>query len=447
MTVAELDGGPGADDIRKLLMALPYNEPSTVLYQLLGFLVDSAKGVVRTTFEDLAEQKTEMPVGTTLALIEQGMAVLSAIHARLYASMERTLAVLDRINRMYLTDEQVKDETGELLARARDYDGPLDVIPVADPRIFSEVQRFAQMQVVAQRADVRPMLYNLRKVELMILERLKFPNPEQLLIPPPDPTEMNAVNENVAATLGRPITAFPEQDHLAHIQAHVDYLQSPFFGMLPPIMTRFLPVITQHLVEHITLWYASRVYELASKAGNRDFSELLKFKDPETRREIDKVVALASTEAIDEAAQVFQKLPPIIAQAMQLVQQIQQQSMPQDPATAGRVAVEQMRGQTVMQTTQMNLADKKEDRQFRMAERLREINARVIEGGRKEQSADKREQFKQMAESDRANAANASKEFMNTQDNETALTIAQAEIESGEKVDVSTGTGINPQGE
>lgn len=460
--VEEMEGPLGVDDIRKLLMAIPFNEPSLVLFQLLGFLVKEGESVVRTTFEDLAEQKQDMPVGTTLALIEQGMAVMSAVHGRLFAAMQRTLSVLHRINRMYAEDDEIRNEAGELLARASDYDGPEDVIPVADPRIFSDVQRFAQMQVIADRAEKRPALYNQRRVELLILERLKFPNPEQLLVAAPDPKELNAVNENVAASLGRPITAFPEQDHLAHIQVHVDFMKSPFFGLLQPIMTRFMPAIVQHLVEHIVLWYASRVYEHASAAAGQDFAELLKLKDPETRREVDRTVALASMTVIDEANMVLKSLPPIVNEAMQMVQQMQQAMQPQDPTAAGRIATEQVRGQNQMQLEQArqqgkaqekqaDLADRADERRTRTQERLDELKLRVIEGQRDSQdkAADRdakmgQEQFKQAAETQRSNQDNAADIAMNTMDNNTALTIASAEIQSSEKVAVSTGTGINP---
>jgi hypothetical protein len=465
MQVNDLDGPVGADDIRKVLMAVPYNEPSLVLFQLLGFLVEQAEGVVRTTFEDLAEQKQDMPVGTTLALIEQGMAVMSAIHLRLIEAMQKTLAVLHRINRMYVTDDEIRDDTGQLLAKRDDYQGPLDVIPVADPNIFSEVQRFAQMQVIADRAEKRPALYNQRKVELMILERLKFPNPEQLLVAPPDPKELNAVNENVASTLGRPITAFPEQDHLAHIQAHVDFMFSPFFGMLEPIAMKLFPAMIQHLIEHIVLWYASRVYEHASAAAEQDFGQLLKFKDAETRREIDRAVALASTLTIDEAKEVLAQMPQVIKQAVQIVQSFQQAAQSNDPAQIMQ-AVEKIKGQNQLavedkkqqgkaqelsQTLAAQAQEKQAERLARNRDKIQELNLRVIEGKQdvqlqteKLQHDTRKEAMRQAAEDQRNEENNATKMAINSQDNETALVIAQAEIKSSEKVAVSTGTGSNP---
>lgn len=465
--LAELEGTMGADDIRKLVMALPFNEPSMVLYQLLGFLVQEAESVVRTTFEDMAEQKSDAPVGTTLALIEQGMSVMSAIHGRLYASMQKTLEVLHRINKMYITDDQIRNEVGELLARRDDYQGPLDVIPVADPRIFSEVQRFAQMQVVADRAEKRPALYNQRKVEMMILERLKFPNPEQLLVPAPEPKEMNPVNENVAATLGRPIAAFPEQPHLAHIQVHVEYMMSPFFGMLGPITSRFFPLMVPHLVEHITLWYASRVFEHLSAASGQDFSQLMKFKDPETSAARDEAVALAASLVIEEAPQVFEKLPPVIQQAMKILSDMAQQSQAADPAAQGMIAVEQAKGQNQQKLEQQRQQGNMQREQLRgqgqsqkdqtaatlkaadIQARLKELSLRVVEGRRDslEQSQDRsaemqREQLRQAADTQRTQDTNQTRLITNREDNTTALTIAGAEIESGEKVALSTGSSI-----
>jgi hypothetical protein len=471
--VMELEGNVGADDIRKLIMAMPYNEPSLVMFQLLGFLVTEGESVVRTTFEDLAEQKQDMPVGTTLALIEQGMAVMSAIHLRLYDAMQKTLNVLHRINRMYVQDDDIRDQTGQLLAKREDYQGPEDVIPVADPRIFSETQRFAQMQVIADRAEKRPALYNQRKVEMMILERLKFPNPEQLLVAAPDPKELNAVNENVASTLGRPITAFPEQDHLAHIQAHLDFMFSPFFGMLQPISIKLFPAMVQHLVEHIVLWYASRVYEHASAAAGTEFSELLKFKDPETRREVDRAVALASSLAIDEAAEVLKSMPNAIKKAMEIVQHFQQAQQEQDPTAQAMIAVEKIKGQNqqaledkkqqgkgqelqakaqeTQATTAANIQDKQAERLSRSQEKLRELNLRVVEGKREsgDKTADRahkmqQEAFQQDQENRRNREDNATKVAINTQDNETAMAIAAAEIESGERVAESTGGGSGP---
>mgnify|MGYP007122134859 FL=1 len=163
--VEEIEGGLNIDDVRKIAMPLPFNPPSPVLFQLLGFLVEAGKGVIRTSMEDLPDSNANAPVGTTLARIEQGMVVFNAIHARLHDAMGRMLRVLHRLNGMYLDDEKVEQDAGEELASRADFEGPMDVVPVSDPNIFSEAQRYAQVQAVAQRAQMLPQLYNLRKVE------------------------------------------------------------------------------------------------------------------------------------------------------------------------------------------------------------------------------------------------------------------------------------------
>src|SRR5690606_24839770 len=117
----------------KLIMAIPFNPPSLVLLQLLGLVTQEGASFVQTALDKLGEQRADMPVGTTLALIEQGLKTLSGIHGRLYNAMNHILAILHRLNRMYVTDEEIKDDTGELLARREDFQGPLDVVPVSDP--------------------------------------------------------------------------------------------------------------------------------------------------------------------------------------------------------------------------------------------------------------------------------------------------------------------------
>ncbi len=443
-TVTELEGGPGADDIRKLVMPFPFNPPSEALFKLLGFLVDAGQGVVRTTFEDFAENQQNMPVGTTLALIEQGMKVLSAIHGRMYTSMERTLQVLHRLNRMYITDEEIIDETGELLARREDYQGPEDVVPVADPRIFSEMQRYAQAQVIVQRADLKPDLYDQRKVEIALLERLKVSDPESYLRPAPTPTQMNAVNENVAATLGRPVAAFPEQDHLAHIQVHLDYLTSPIFGSLEPIARSFLPGIVPHLIEHIVLWYAQQVYEQATEAAGTDFAALQRFQDPETRKKVDETLAVASKGVIDEAQDTFAKVPDIILKAYQTIQQWQSQMAPQDPTAQTKLATEQMRGQNQLQLESMRQQGQQQKTTVGAQQRLAEINARMVEGGKNREAAITKTQIQESGSIQRQRMADMTKLDINTADNETAMAIATADSLQGEKSDMKNGNGINP---
>ena len=151
--VVEIEGAPGVDDVRKLAMPMPFNPPSQVLFELLGWLTNAAKGVVTTAEEKIADVNSNTPVGTTQALIEQGAAVFSSIHARLHESQARVLKVLSRINRWYLDDMTRGEVVEDLEIKREDFARVTDVIPVSDPHIFSETQRIAQMQAVLQMAN------------------------------------------------------------------------------------------------------------------------------------------------------------------------------------------------------------------------------------------------------------------------------------------------------
>lgn len=463
--VMEIEGGLAADDIRKLVMPLPYNQPSPVLFQLLGFLVDAGKGVIRTTMDDIADGNPNAPVGTTLAKIEQGMVVFSAIHSRLHNSMQKMLAILHRLNGMYLNDEDVEAEIGEELATREDFDGPLDVVPVSDPNIFSEAQRFAQVQAVAQRSAALPQLYNLRKVEERILDTLKIPNAKDLLNPAMEPKEQNAVNENVAATMGRPVVAFPEQDHIAHLKTHLAYLMSPALGMNPLIAPTYVPAILNHIKEHVALWYASSVFELGNEATGMDIGDMLKeLKEPEDKRAFDGMLAEASQNVAQAANDVFASLPPVIQKAQELMQQMAPQP-PMDPSVqlaqaqlqaqaqrdAQRAQIDAQRLQlTAAQTqqkAQMDAAKMQQQAQLEAAKMQQDAQmdaAKMQQDAQQEQARIALAQQVEQQETERKLAEMQVRQAMNTQDNLTAMELAQLEVETGERFSVSTGTGINP---
>ena len=459
--VEEIEGGLNVDDVRKLAMPIPFNPPSPTLFQLLGFVVDAGKGVVRTSMDNLADQNPNAPVGTTLALIQEGMTVFSSIHARLHNAMGRTLRILHRLNAMYLDDADVKHEVGEVLATRADFEGPMDVVPVSDPAIFSEAQRFAQVQAVSQRAAAMPQLYNQRKVEERLLETLRVPNPKELLNPALEPKQQNAVNENVAATMGRPIVAFPEQDHIAHLKTHLAYMTNPALGASQLIAPSYLPVILGHIKEHLALWYASTVLELAEDTSGIDISEDMKnLKDDEARRAFDRMLAEASQTVVADATEVFSSLPPVIEQAMKMMQQLMPQP-PQDPRTA--IEGQKLQAQAQRDQAQMQLDGQRAQMDAQEAAQRTQLDGQKlqIEGQKMQADAMKSqaemqlqaqklqieqqlEQMKQDREDARKSAELNARMTMNQQDNQTAMQLAQAEIMSGERIAVSTGTGINP---
>lgn len=463
--VTEIEGGIASDDIRKLIMPVPYNPPSNTLFQLLGFLVDAGAGVVRTTFENISQQNANMPVGTTLALIEEGMKVMSAIHLRTYHAMDYVIRLLHRIDRMYITEDDMKDDIGEVLAQRSDFELPLDVVPTADPEVFSDVQRLAQLQIVADRAQAMPQLYNLRKVEERLLERTKIPNPDELLIPQPEPEEQNAINENAAMSLQRPVSAFPEQDHLAHLQVHLDFMMSPTLGGLSIIAPNYIPMALEHVKEHIVLWYVNETFEFLKAATGKSDEEIattLEHQDPETRAELDKTLAAISQKVVPRASEVLAGIPPIVQQAVQMLQQFQpKQEIPVDPNA--KAAIEQKEASdartdaTKKEVAQLRLVelDKKlgsdkelEFAKFSAREREEAVQAANDEAKQATEYAARLTelQLKEVGQDKRTAATLASREEINEEDNLTALAIAEAEIESGEKVAVETGTGINPSG-
>jgi len=426
--VMEIEGGLNVDDVRKIAMPLPFNQPSSTLYQLLGFLVDAGKGVVRTTLDDMADNNQNVPVGTTLAKIEQGMVVFSAIHARLHAAMERVLRVLHRLNGTYLDDEAEKAETGSEIAPRSDFTGPMDVVPVSDPNIFSEAQRFAQVQAVAQRASLLPQLYDLRKVEQRILSTLKIPDAEGLLLPAVTPTEENAVAENVKAALGRPVIAFPEQDHIAHLKTHLAFMLSPALGSSQLMAPSVLPVMLGHIKEHMALWYAAEVYRTAEGAADENFDEIIKeATDKDQKQALDQVIAEASLNVVLVADDAFAQLPPVIQRVIQLVQQLTPPP-PMDPAAQAAMADIQMRGklgeqknQIEAQRTQLKAQEtgqRQQADQLRLASEQQRQQAQVV-------AEQQREQARVDAENRRVIAELQVRKQMNDDDNRTAIVVAQ----------------------
>jgi len=354
--VAEIEGAPGVDDIRKVAMPIPFNQPSPVLFQLLGFLTDAAKGVVTTSEEKIANINANAPVGTTQALIEQGSVVFSSIHARLHDSQRRVLRVLSRLNRWYLDEQRVSDIVEDIGVTKEDFEKDSDVVPVSDPHIFSETQRYAQVQALAARAQANPDLYNRLAVEKRILKQIKIPDINEILPDPQDVKDMNQALENVAMTVGKPVGAFPHQDHLAHIQVLLDYMQNPMYGANPIIAPMFIPAALEHLKQHVTLWYLQQIDQYASTALGRPFDVMKEQKLPQ---QADQLLGAASQHVMMDTGQAFAQLPQMIGQALQLMQQMKGQA-PLPPDVQALV-------QTSMAETQRRAEKDKVDAQLSMA--------------------------------------------------------------------------------
>jgi hypothetical protein len=376
--VLEIEGSPGVDDVRKLAMPLPFNQPSSVLYNLLGWLTDAAKGVVTTSEEKIADANANTPVGTTQALIEQGAKVFSSIHARLHRSQAKSLAIISRINHWYLED--MDNQSGEEI-QVRDFSYNNDVRPVSDPNIFSETQRLAQNQALLQMATgAPPGMFDIRSVYRRVLKQLKVPNVDEILPNPMGAKESNPALENVSMTMGRPSAAYPDQDHISHIKIHLEYANNPAYGANPVIGPAFAPHALEHIKQHLTLHYlqSMRAY-VAAAAGGKDTLELHQEKPLDI--EAQKALALASQLVGQDSQQILQ---PFIPQIQALAQKVQQGQQAQMEKAAASDPTAQVILKTQMAETQRKQAESqakmqlqqgkdKQDYELRIAELQREV--------------------------------------------------------------------------
>ena len=375
--VTEIEAAPGVDDIRKIAMPMPFNPPSPVLFQLLGWLNDAAKGVVTTAEEKIADVTSNTPVGTTQALIEQGAAVFSAIHARLHDSQKRVLGILGRINRWYFDEQRKNEIVNDLKITRDDFKRNSDIIPVSDPHIFSETQRIAQMQSVLQMAQQFPTMFDQRAVVTQMLKQLKVPNLNELMPNPIKPLEVSAADENAAMALGKPAFAYPDQEHLAHIQTHLAFAQDPAFGSNPFIAPKFIPNVLEHLKQHMTLWYTNQMNNYVTGGTSLNIS---KYVDTKLVKEIDRAMAIASSHVVLDSQSTFQGVLPVIQQLMQQMQQTAQQPppAPMDGAdqavlqasmaeTQRRAARDQADIQFNAQKLQAEMSQKQQDSQIKVA--------------------------------------------------------------------------------
>jgi len=363
--VAEIEGAPGVDDIRKIAMPMPFNPPSPVLFELLGWLDKAAKGVVTTSEEKIADVNSQAPVGTTRALIEQGAAVYSAIHARLHQSQARLIKVLCRLNRWHFDEMQKGEVIADLEIQRDDFDRNTDVIPVSDPHIFSETQRMAQMQAVLQRADAHPDLYDAKAVEERFLKQIKIPNISELLKDVPAPEQRTLADENAAMSLGHPSYAYMQQDHIAHIQGHLMFGMDPNFGGNPFIAPQFLPNAIEHIKQHMTLWYLNRMNGYV--ANLRDGRPVDDYDNPKLTAIIDKLYATVGQHVALDSQQVFSQILPQLQQLMQAQQQSPQPlPLPPDAQVVKDTSMAETQRKAAKDTQDIQLAQAKmKDEQMR----------------------------------------------------------------------------------
>ena len=376
--VVEIEGAPGVDDVRKIAMPMPFNPPSSVLFNLLGWLTDAAKGVVTTSEEKIANANANMPVGTTQALIEQGAKVFSSIHARLHRSQAKSLAIISRLNHWYL--EEMDNQSGAEI-KVRDFAANSDIRPVSDPNIFSETQRVAQNQALLQMATSAPFgMFDLRAIYRRVMQQLKIPSIDEILPNPLGAKESNPALENVSMTMGRAAAAYPDQDHIAHIKIHLAYAENPAYGGNPVIGPAFAPHALEHIKQHLTLHYlqSMRAY-VAQASGGRDTLELHQEKplDIESQQALALASQMVSEDAQQNLAQYVQQIQAL-SQKVAQAQQTQQQNIAASDPTAQVILKTQMaeterKAAESQAKMQQQAAKDKQDYEYKLAEMQRKV--------------------------------------------------------------------------
>jgi hypothetical protein len=238
-------------DIRQSIMALPFKEPSATLYQLLGTLVDSGRRFASMADMKIGEMGGETPVGTTMAIMERGTKVMSAIHKRLHYSQKQEFKLLaDVIAKNSVMYPYMVQNVGPDIMQS-DFDGRIDVIPVSDPNIFSMSQRIALAQTQLQLVQSNPELHGgqqgLYQAYRKMYEALGMNNIDAILPPPQQPQPMNPAKENQEAMRGQRLQAFPDQNHQAHIEAHIAFLSTP----AAQVNANIVMTLQGHIQEHI----------------------------------------------------------------------------------------------------------------------------------------------------------------------------------------------------
>jgi hypothetical protein len=246
---------PGGS-LRDAFFPLPYKEPSPTLLQLLGVVVQAGQRFAAIADMQVGDTKQNAAVGTTIALLERGSRVMSAIHKRCYAAMKDEFRILSKVVSQYLPPEYPYDVVGgQRNIKQTDFDQRVDVIPVADPNIFSMSQRITLAQTQLQLATSQPQIHNLYQVYRNMYEAIGVKNVDAVLPPPAPNAPMDPSMEHINALAGKPFQAFPGQDHRAHITAHLNFMSTNMVRNNPMVMAS----IQKNILEHISLMAQEQV--------------------------------------------------------------------------------------------------------------------------------------------------------------------------------------------
>jgi hypothetical protein len=246
---------PGGN-IKDSFMMLPFKEPSQTLLGLMGIVVQGAQRFASIADLQVGDGNQQAAVGTTVALLERGSRTMSAIHKRIYAALKQEFKLLARVFKLYLPQEYPYDVVGaERVIKQSDFDDRVDILPVADPNIFSQTQRISLAQTEMQLAASNPAIHNQYEVYRNMYEALGVKDIDKILIRPQPPQPKDPALEHIDSLAGKPFQAFPGQDHRAHMTAHLNFMATNMARNAPVVMAS----LEKNCFEHISLMSQEQV--------------------------------------------------------------------------------------------------------------------------------------------------------------------------------------------
>ncbi len=328
-------------DLAKAIIPLPYKEPSSTLFQMLQFVATAGQKFADSTEQIISDAASYGPVGTTMALLEASSKFFTAIHKRIHKSQRDEFRILAKIDYDYLPDEYPYDVPFEDRSIFKnDFDGRVDIVPVSDPNIPSNAHRMMMANMALQMAQQSPPgMFNLEALNRTILHAANMPNLEEILPPKIEPKPMDPVSDIMAATKGIPIAAFPGQNHDAHIQTKMAYLQDPANGA-NPIMERIRPVLEANIQEHSVMKYQEQMNGIAQG--------ILEQAGPEQAQN-PAVVEMAMAQAAQQVMNANQ--------AMGMAQSPEQQLVALEQAKV-ELQKQKLQSDTMVQAAEMELKNK-----------------------------------------------------------------------------------------
>ena len=319
--------------IKDNIMTLPYKEPSQVLYSLLGTIVEEGRRFASAADLKVSDMSAQSPVGTTLAILERTLKVMSAVQARIHYSMKQEFKLLRNIIRDYTPEDySYEPEEGSRRAKQSDYDD-VEVIPVSDPNAATMSQKVVQYQAVMQLAATAPQLYDLPYLHRQMLEVLGIRNAAKLVPMPDDQKPRDPVSENMDVIKNKPLKAFAYQDHQAHITTHQSFMQDPMTAQMigqNPMANQMMAALQAHIAEHFGYMYRQQIEQQVG-APIPSFDEDDEQIPQDIEFALSRMVAQASQQLLQQN------------QATAAQQQAQQQA--QDPIIQMQMQELQLKGQ------------------------------------------------------------------------------------------------------